>query len=65
MKTLSKVGWSTLLIGIILLLGVFWHYNGFNDAALALGKMIAVLFYGGIAWFGIFCVLMAVLFLNN
>ena len=65
MKTLSKAGWFTLGLGIILLAGVFWHYNGLNDIAYAMGRMIAAMGYGGILWFGLFCVLMAFLFLNG
>jgi apolipoprotein N-acyltransferase len=65
MKPLSKAGWITLLLGLLLLLGVFWHYNGFTDAAYAIGRMLVTLFYGGITWLGLFCLLMAVLFLNN
>lgn len=65
MKTLSKAGWATLILGLILLIGVFWHYNGFVDAPMALGKMLSALFYGGLIWFGLFCLLMAVLFLNH
>lgn len=65
MKALSKAGWMTLVVGLILLLGVFWHYNGFNDTTYAIGRMLANLVYGGIIWLGLFCLLMAVLFLNN
>ncbi|QQR92702.1 MAG: hypothetical protein IPJ89_00450 [Candidatus Iainarchaeum archaeon] len=65
MKALSKAGWFTLVLGLILLIGVFWHYNGFVDASIALEKMLSSLFYGGLIWFGLFCLLMAVLFLNN
>jgi hypothetical protein len=65
MKTLSKAGWITLLIGIILLGGAYWQSGGMENSTAAISTLLGHLFYGGILWFGLFCVLMAFLFLNN
>ncbi len=64
MRIFSKIGAFTFILGVVLLGLVFWHYGGFVDPTVALARMLSILFYGAILWFGLFCLLMALLFLN-
>lgn len=64
MRALSKLGMYCLILAAVLLGLVFVHYGGLEQPAYALGRMLAVLFWGGIAWAGLFIALMAVLFLG-
>ncbi|MEK6902687.1 MAG: hypothetical protein AABX02_03830 [archaeon] len=64
MKGLSKIGLFCTGLGILVVGGVFVHYNGINDPASALAAMLNSLIWGGLAWFGLFVILMAILFLN-
>jgi hypothetical protein len=64
MRTLSKIGWFTLGIAALLLIGGFAHYGGLTDWAMAIGRVIGTLFWGAVLWAGILLALMAVLFLQ-
>lgn len=65
MRGLSKIGLFCAGLGIAVVGGVFIHYNGLNDASTAVTSMLASMLWGGLAWFGLFVILMAVLFLNT
>ncbi len=64
MRTLSKIGWFTLAVAALLVMGGLAHYGLFTDAGIALGRVIGTLFWGAILWGGILLALMAVLFLQ-
>ncbi len=64
MRGLSKIGLFCTGLGVLLVSGVFIHYNGLNDAPHALAAMLGSMLWGGLAWFGLFVIIMAILFLN-
>ncbi len=64
MKPLSKAGWLSMGVAVILFLVAFTHYNGVTDPTHALVQMLASTFWGGIVLASLFIALMSVLFLS-
>jgi hypothetical protein len=61
---LSRIGWFCAGAAVLALGLVFGHFGGFVDAGMGVGKLLAALFWGGISWFALFTLLMAILFLS-
>ncbi|MFH0970222.1 MAG: hypothetical protein V1776_02055 [Candidatus Diapherotrites archaeon] len=64
MRPLSRIGWFSAGIGIILLIIAFWHAGGFDNTGMGITQLLGTLFWGGIAWAGILIIGMAILFLS-
>ncbi len=64
MRALNKAG--LFCVGFALIIGavVFIHFNGLNEPAYAVGRMVSSAFWGGLSLFALFSIIMAVLFLS-